>query len=106
MFAKILYYKHIRKKNKRAVQQSKAVTLGYVSEQIAPLLPWFPYNYKDLMFLWKGVDYIVFDWLSSWSLKNIVFLEIKTWKSRLNTNEKQIKSTIDARKVSYELLRI
>ncbi|MBP6085945.1 hypothetical protein KA478_01915 [Patescibacteria group bacterium] len=27
--------------------------MGYVSEKIAPLLPNFPYDYKDLVFLGK-----------------------------------------------------
>ncbi|MBP7841301.1 hypothetical protein KA037_01305 [Patescibacteria group bacterium] len=33
------------------MRQSRSVVMGQVSEQIAPLLPNFPYHYKDVMFL-------------------------------------------------------
>lgn len=59
-----MYMQYRSKDRKQAVQQSKSTTLGYVSEKIAPLLPNFPYNYKDLVFLGKGVDYICFDGLA------------------------------------------
>lgn len=49
---------------KDAVDRSRSVVLGHVHEKIAPLLPHFPYSYKDLVFLGKGVDYLVFDGLS------------------------------------------
>jgi len=42
------------------------------------MLPNFPYHYKDLVFLGKGIDYLVFDGLSEGNLKEIVFLEIKS----------------------------
>ncbi|HBB03738.1 TPA: hypothetical protein DCZ39_02415 [Patescibacteria group bacterium] len=34
-----------------AVMRSRSVVLGHVHEKIAPLLPNFPYSYKDLVFL-------------------------------------------------------
>lgn len=91
---------------KQSVQQSKAVTLWYVSEKIAPLLPNFPYSYKDLVFLGKWVDYICFDGLSTGDMKQIIFLEIKTGKSQLNKNEAIIKSVIEKRRVKRETVRI
>lgn len=91
---------------KLSVQQSKAVTLWYVSEKIAPLLPQFPYSYKDLVFLGKWVDYICFDWLAEWNVKKVVFIEIKTWKSQLNKNEQEIKSAIDKGRVGRETMRL
>lgn len=91
---------------KQSVQQSKATTLGYVSEKIAPLLPNFPYSYKDLVFLGKWVDYICFDGLSTGELKQVVFIEIKTGKSQLNKNESMIKSVIEKGRVKWETVRI
>ena len=90
---------------KQAVQQSRNVVLGHVNEKIAPLLPNFPYYYKDLMFLGKGVDYIVFDGLSAGNLKKIVFLEIKSGVSGLNRNEQMIKQCLEKKSVSYEVRR-
>ncbi len=106
LFAKLHFWQHIKKYRQQAVKQSKAVTLGYVNEKLAPLLPNFPYNYKDLMFLGKWVDYLVFDWLSSDRIKNIIFLEIKSGGSRLNKNEQMIKEAIDAGRVKYAERRI
>ena len=96
----------IRKHRKNAVARSSSVILGQVAEKIAPLLPDFPYNYKDLTFLGKGIDYIVFNWLSHKDVQEIVFIEIKTGKSSLNANEKMIKKCIDAGRVRYEIIRL
>ena len=41
----------IKKQRSNAVSRSRNVVLGYVHEKIAPLLPNFPYAYKDLVFL-------------------------------------------------------
>ncbi len=106
LFAKLYFWQDIKKYRQQAVKQSKAVTLGYVNEKLAPLLPNFPYNYKDLMFLGKWVDYLVFDGLSSDRIKNVIFLEIKSGKSRLNKNEQMIKEAIDAWRVKYAEYRI
>ena len=106
LIAKIAYMQHRSSDRKQSVQQSKATTLWYVSEKIAPLLPNFPYSYKDLVFLGKWVDYICFDWLSTWEMKQVVFLEIKTGKSQLNKNESMIKSAIEKGRVKWETVRI
>ena len=79
--------------------------LGHVNEKIAPLLPNFPYHYKDLVFLGKGIDYLVFDGLSQGELRKIVFLEIKSGVSSLNKNERSIKECIWRGDISYEVRR-
>ena len=76
--AKLYFMIAIRRHRSDAVIRSRNVVLGSVHEKIAPLLPHFPYSYKDLVFLGKGVDYIVFDGLSKGDLQRIVFLEIKS----------------------------
>lgn len=106
LLAKLYFQQHIKKHRKSAVQKSKDVTLWYVSEKLAPIMPNFPYNYKDLTFLWKWVDYIVFDGLSTWNLQQIIFLEVKTWWSRMNSNEKKIQRVIESKRVKHEVLRI
>lgn len=103
LVAKIYFFVKIKNQRKDAVDRSRSVVLWYVNEKIAPLLPDFPYNYKDLAFLWKWVDYVVFDWLSQWNLKKIVFLEIKSGKSTLNNNERQIKNCVDSKSILYKI---
>ena len=105
LIARIYFLIKIKSNRKAAVIQSRNVVLGHVNEKIAPLLPNFPYYYKDLMFLGKGVDYLVFDGMSSGNLKKIVFLEIKTGVSGLNRNEQMIKNCLAEKRVSYEVWR-
>lgn len=106
LFAKIYFQINIRGQRKNAVERSKNVLMWQVNEKIAPILPDFPYNYKDLVFIWKWIDYVVFDWLSTWYLKEIIFLEIKSWVANLNRNEKMVKDCISSWKISYDILRI
>ena len=100
---KIVKSSEVKRHRKDAVKKSRSVILWEVAEKIAPFMPQIPYNPKDMAFIWKGVDYIVFDGLSSWVLKQIVFLEIKTGKSKQNNNEKQVEKIIRFKKVKYEL---
>lgn len=58
-----------------------------------------------MTFVGKGIDYIIFDGLSSGNLKEIVFLEVKSWSSIQNNNEKMIEDIIKKGKVRYEILR-
>ena len=91
---------------KKSVSQSRNTILWEISEKVLPLLPEFPYHTKDLVFLWKGVDYVVFNWLSQWKLKEIVFIEVKSWNSQLNRNEIMIKDYLRHCPVRYEVIRI
>ena len=106
LFAKIFFLSDIKRHRAGAVKQSQHTTLWYVHEKVAPLLPDFPYHYKDLMFLGKGVDYIVFDGLSTGQVREIIFLEIKSGQSQLSLNEKRIKEAIDDKRVRFETLRM
>lgn len=106
LFAKIYFQTKVRWQRKNAVERSKNVLMWQVNEKIAPILPHFSYNYKDLVFIGKWIDYIVFDWLSTGNLKEIVFLEIKSWVSNLNRNERMVKNCISWGKISYDIMRI
>ena len=106
LIAKIYFLVKIKKLQKQSVSKSKQVILGQVNEKIAPFLPNFNYNVKDLVFVGKGIDYIVFDGLSNGELKQIVFLEIKTWKSKQNKNERLIEKIVSSKKIKYEIFRI
>ena len=106
LIARLLFGIQNRWQRKNAIERSKHVIMWQVNEKIAPILPWFPYNYKDLVFIGKWIDYIVFDWLSTGYLKQIVFLEIKSGNSLLNKNEIMIKDCLDRKKAYYEILRM
>ena len=104
LLARLLFWVQLRWQRKNAIERSKHVVMWQVNEKIAPILPGFPYNYKDLVFIGKWIDYIVFDWLSTGYLKQVVFLEIKSGNSLLNKNEIMIKDCLDRKKVYYEIL--
>jgi len=70
-------------------------------EKILPFLPNFTYKPRDMVFIWKWVDYIIFDWLDEWKLNEIIFLELKSWKSNLNKNERMIRNIIKENKIKY-----
>lgn len=103
LIAKLYFLIRMKRQRRDAVDRSRNVMLGHVHEKIAPLLPDFPYNYKDLVYMGKGIDYLVFDGLSYGDLRKIVFLEIKTGVSTLNRNERMIKDCIDQKRVSYQV---
>ncbi len=89
-----------------AVQRSLAVTAGKVHEQLAPYLPEFPYNPKDVRFLGSPVDLVVFDGLAEGCVQRIVFLEVKTGGSRLTSRERSVREVVDAREVEWGELRL
>ena len=103
---KIIKHTELRKQRKMSVKKSRSIILWEVAEKITPILPNLPYHTKDMNFLWKWVDYIIFDGLSEWNLKQIVFLEVKSWKSRQNKNEKDIENIIKSKKIKYEILKV
>lgn len=106
LISKVYFEIKISWQRKNAVERSKNVLIWQVNEKIAPILPWFPYNYKDLVFIGKWVDYIVFDGLSKGNLNEIVFLEVKSGNSGLNRNETMIKKCIENGKIAYDILKI
>ena len=106
IFLTIRFYRKIKRIQQTTVRQSRSSILWEVSDKLSPLLPNFPYHNKDLVFVGKGIDYIVFDWLSSWRLREIIFLEIKTNTSQLNKNEQQIRFYLANFPVKYEVLKI
>lgn len=98
------FEKQIRKD---AIERSGAVTLGKVTEHLAPYFADFlsRYNPRDARFLGSPIDLIVFDGLDAGSLQKIVFVEVKTGKSALTQRERQIRDVVSAKMVSHEVLQ-
>lgn len=98
---KIIKYKTIKDERKKSVKKSKSVIMWELYEKILPFLPDFKFKPRDMVFVWKWVDYIIFDWLDEWNLKQIIFLELKSWNSNLNKNERMIRNIIKENKINY-----
>ncbi|WP_434579174.1 Holliday junction resolvase-like protein [Thermoanaerobacterium thermosaccharolyticum] len=91
---------------KNAVQTSRNTITGQVAEQLAPYLPEFPYNPKDIKFIGNPIDYVVFDGLSEGDVKQIILLEVKSGHSGLNKNERMIRNVLNEKNVKFEIYRI
>lgn len=88
-----------------AVRRSQSVTRGKVTEHLIPFFPDFPYNPKDARFLGSPVDLVVFDGLSEDSVREIVFVEIKSSRNpSLNRREREVRNCVVERRVGYRLL--
>jgi predicted Holliday junction resolvase-like endonuclease len=88
---------------KARLRQSRAVIGGLVSEQLAPLLPGFPFDPGDCRFMGKPVDFIVFKGMNGKDISEVVFLEVKSGVGRnLNGQEKRLREVIQAGRVRWE----
>lgn len=81
-----------------AIKKSKSVMLGKMWEQIVPhYRPTdFTFTPSDARFIGAPVDFIIFEGSSESDIKEVIFLEIKTSKSRLNSQQSKLKKLIDS----------
>jgi predicted Holliday junction resolvase-like endonuclease len=90
---------------KDAVKKSESVTRGKITEHLIPFFPQFKYNPKDARFVGSPIDMIVFDGLNDGKEVEVVFLETKTGKSSLNTNERKVRDAIQNKRVRWENIK-
>jgi len=88
-----------------AVQKSRSVTVGKITEHITPYLPDFPYNPKDARFIGSPIDLVVFNGLDNGDVKEVVFIEIKTGSSSLSARERRVRDAILAKNVNWVEIR-
>ena len=103
IFTKIRKDKEIRKE---AIEKSRLVLEGRFKEQLTPFLPEFGFNPTDARFIGSPVDFVVFDGAAENDIKKIVFLEVKSGKSKLTKKENQIKENIENGKVEFKELNL
>ncbi len=77
-----------------AIARSRAVLTGQFSEQIAPYLPGFLYSPTECKFIGKPIDFVVFNGLDEKNVKEIVFVEVKSGKSKLSGTENSVKDAV------------
>jgi predicted Holliday junction resolvase-like endonuclease len=105
---KMLQWRGAHEANIRAdaITRSAAVIRGKVSEHLAPFIN-FPYNPRDARFIGTPIDIIVFDGADDGSVREIVFLEVKTGLSpRLTAREKQVQQVVLEKKIVWQELFI
>jgi len=91
---------------KDAIMKSRAVLGGQFSEQLAPYLPNFKYLPTEVRFLGKPIDFLVFKGMDEKKIDEVVFVEVKSGKAKLTEHEKNLKETIENKRVRWEEYRI
>jgi predicted Holliday junction resolvase-like endonuclease len=101
------------KRADRAPKLSRAINMGKIGEQFAPLLPGFPYAFKDVQWVGGKVDAIVWNGLEavksgqgSPDEVEVVLLEVKTGNhARLDGDQRLIRAAAEAGRMRFEEFR-
>lgn len=103
----------LREAQRRSVNTSRAVLKGKMAEQLAPILPEFPYLPSDAKFMGDPIDYVVFDGYSEFREGTgraddieVVLIDIKSGNARLSKGQQAIAAAIRAGRVRFETVRI
>lgn len=105
----ILGYYIFRNKLKTEEQNRSIMSrqlAGTYVEKLIPFMKECKYDPKDMFFLGKPIDYIVFNRSGDEKVSEIVFLEVKTGNSQLSEREESLKKAIENKSVSWVELRI
>jgi len=94
---------------KDSVNRSRSTLKGRISEQMAPLLPEFPFSHADARFIGNPIDFVVFD---GYTLAKddkageigVVLVEVKKGKGRLSREENLIKKAVEEGRVSWRTI--
>lgn len=95
----------IKKEREDATKRSRSVLTGQFSEQMAPYFPDFPYSPTEVRFIGKPIDFIVFKGMDEKEIEEVIFIEMKTGKSNLNSQERKLKEAIQKKKIRWEEYR-
>lgn len=103
----------VKESRKDAVNRSRAVLTGQIGEQMAPFLPNFPCEHDAVRFIGKPIDFIGFATnennnipFEEKTIKEILFIEVKSGNSTLTKREKEIKKAVEEGRVRYIEYRI
>ncbi len=88
-----------------AVEKSRNVLKGQISEHLAPYLPDFLWEASDCKFLGQPIDLIIFKGRTKGEIEEIIFVDVKTGESKLSKVQRNIKDCILNGKVSFQTWR-
>jgi predicted Holliday junction resolvase-like endonuclease len=98
--------KELPNQRKQAITQSRAVLGGQFSEQLSPYLPDFNYSPTECKFIGKPIDFICFKGMDEKNISKVIFIEVKSGKSKVNFQERNLKEAIKNKRVRWEEYRI
>jgi predicted Holliday junction resolvase-like endonuclease len=93
------------------VNRARSTLKGKIAEQMAPVLPEFPFNPADARLIGSPVDYIIFDGLTEVADEKsrdirIVFMEVKQGAGALTRTQRVIRTAIENKAVSWQTMKI
>jgi predicted Holliday junction resolvase-like endonuclease len=94
---------------KDSVNRSRSTLKGRISEQMAPLLPEFPFFPADARFIGNPIDFVVFDGYTKAKdekddMISVVFVEVKKGKGKLTRVESLIKKAVEEGRISWKTI--
>ena len=61
---------------------------------------------SEARFLGAPIDYVVFDGIGAGELREVVLVEVKTGRGKLNRNEREVELAVREGRVRFEVLRL
>jgi predicted Holliday junction resolvase-like endonuclease len=89
----------------------RATIKGQLAEQLAPILPGFPYTPSDFRFLGQPIDFVVFDGLTEakeglGDIREVVIGDIKMGGAKLSPHQRMIKRAVEEGRVRWVTLHV
>jgi predicted Holliday junction resolvase-like endonuclease len=81
-------------------KKSSEVRLGKIGENLAPFTNAWPYAAENFIFIGREIDGLLIN------DNEIIFIEIKTGKSKLSRAQKNVRNLVKSGKVYFESFRI
>lgn len=99
---RIRFGMRIKKERQDAINRSRAVIAGQMTEQVAPFLKDFPCNPSDARFIGKPIDFVAFPGLmENDEVREVLLIEVKTGTSTLSNREKEVRKAVEEGRVRY-----
>ncbi len=81
-------------------KKSSEIVLGQVAEKLVPFTDLFDHDPQKASFLGNPIDFVVFE------DDEIVFVEVKSGRSRLTSKQRKIRNLVLNKKVRWEEIKI
>lgn len=89
--------------SQRSQVGAKAVNVGFILERLAPTMSGFRFDRNDCRSLFDPIDYVIFEGLSKKNeVSKILFTDIKTGAARLSGKQKEIKTLVEKKKITWD----
>ncbi|OYT42126.1 MAG: Holliday junction resolvase [Candidatus Aenigmarchaeota archaeon ex4484_224] len=89
-----------------AIKRSSSVLVGKTIEKLIPFTKEFDFNPRDVRWIGDPIDFIVFNGISEKEPKEIIFVEVKSGKSKLSKIQSKIKELIEKKKIKWKEIKI